>query len=87
MPRSTPEDYVSRIRPIPAGQGILKSAHVIFGSAGTSIFGAPEYAKPLNQVITRYGIDARFKHELVEIRPKESGMRSLSLQGSLAKRS
>lgn len=48
-------------------RGILKSSHVVFGSATASIFGAKEYATPLNQVIRRYGIDTRFRHKLIEI--------------------
>jgi sulfide:quinone oxidoreductase len=44
------------------------SAKVIYGSATPSIYGVKEYAAVLNKVIERYGIDARFSHELVEIR-------------------
>jgi len=45
------------------------SADVIYGSATPSIYGVKEYAAVLNKVVTRYGIDARYKHDLVEIRP------------------
>jgi sulfide:quinone oxidoreductase len=45
------------------------SANVIYGSATPSIYGIKEYAAVLNGVIARYGIDARFNHDLVEIRP------------------
>jgi sulfide:quinone oxidoreductase len=46
------------------------SAKVIYGSATPSIYGVKEYAAVLDRVIARYGIDARFSHELVEIRPQ-----------------
>ncbi len=46
------------------------SAKVIYGSATPSIYGVKEYAAVLNQVVARYGIDARYNHELVEIRPQ-----------------
>jgi sulfide:quinone oxidoreductase len=52
-------------------KGILKNSRVIFGSAMPSIFGAKEYADVLNRVVRRYKIDARFKHDLVEIRPEK----------------
>ena len=48
-------------------KGILRNVNVIYGSATPSIYGAKEYAGVLNQVLARYGIDSRFKHELVEI--------------------
>jgi sulfide:quinone oxidoreductase len=46
------------------------SAKVIYGSATPSIYGVKEYAAVLNRVVERYGIDARFNHELVEVRPQ-----------------
>jgi sulfide:quinone oxidoreductase len=46
------------------------SAKVIYGSATPSIYGVKEYAAVLDRVIARYGIDARFSHDLVEIRPQ-----------------
>jgi len=45
------------------------SANVIYGSATPTIYGIKEYAAVLDKVIQRYGIDARFSHDLVEIRP------------------
>ena len=52
-------------------QGILRDARVIYGSGTASIYGAKEYAAVLNRVVERYGIDARFNHELVEILPEK----------------
>jgi sulfide:quinone oxidoreductase len=46
------------------------SAEVIYGSATASIYGVKEYAAVLDKVVARYGIDARYKHDLVEIRPE-----------------
>ncbi|HVB29551.1 MAG TPA: FAD/NAD(P)-binding oxidoreductase [Terriglobia bacterium] len=52
-------------------KGILRDAKVIYGSGTGSIYGAKEYAAVLNRVVERYGIDARFNHELVEILPEK----------------
>jgi len=51
--------------------GILRHANVVYGSATPTIYGAKDYAAVLNRVIERYGIDARFNHELVEILPEK----------------
>jgi sulfide:quinone oxidoreductase len=45
------------------------SANVIYGSAIPAIYGIKEYAAVLDKVVERYGIDARFNHDLVEVRP------------------
>lgn len=45
------------------------SANIIYGSATPTIYGVKEYAAVLDTVVRRYEIDARFSHELVEIRP------------------
>lgn len=47
------------------------AGQVIYGSGTPSIYGIKEYAAVLNQVIDRYGIEARYNHELVEIRPEK----------------
>jgi sulfide:quinone oxidoreductase len=52
-------------------KGIRSDARVIYGSATPSIYGVKEYAAPLNRVVERYGIDARFNHELIEILPEK----------------
>ncbi len=44
------------------------SADVIYGSATPTIYGVKEYAAVLDTVVRRYGIDARFSHDLVEVR-------------------
>ncbi len=49
-------------------RGILRDVNLIYGAGTASIYGAKEYAAVLNPVLERYGIDARFHHELVEIR-------------------
>ena len=48
--------------------GVRDKTNLIFASAGASIFAVAKYAATLNKVIQRKGIDARFRHELVEIR-------------------
>lgn len=52
-------------------KGILRQANVIFGSGAASIFGVKEYAAVLNQVLARYGVDARFNHDLVAVNPEK----------------
>lgn len=51
-------------------KGLLDKAHVLFASAGKAIFGVQPFASVLEQVVKRYGIDTRFGHELVEVRPE-----------------
>ena len=50
-------------------QGVREGAKVIYAAGTPGIFAVPEYAKTLNQVIERRGIDARYQHVLVELRP------------------
>lgn len=52
-------------------KGILQDVNVIYGSTTPSIYGVKEYAAVLDQVVDRYGIDTRFKHELVEVHPEK----------------
>lgn len=50
---------------------ILGNTKVIYGSGTPSIYAIKEYAAVLNSVVERYGIDARYNHELIEIRPQK----------------
>ncbi len=50
----------------------LRGANVIYGSGTASIYGIADYATVLNKVVERYGIDTRFNHELVEVRPERN---------------
>jgi sulfide:quinone oxidoreductase len=50
-------------------KGILQDAHIVFGHAGAVIFGVQPFADMLARVVERYGIDVRYRHELVEVRP------------------
>ena len=52
-------------------KGILPATDVIYGSALPAIYGIKEYASVLERVVERYGIDTRFNHELVEVRPEK----------------
>ena len=47
--------------------GRLSAAHVVFATGAPSIFGVPEFAAVLEGVVERYGIEARFGLELVEV--------------------
>ncbi len=49
--------------------GVLDRSNVIFGSAAKSIFTVPEFRVVLEKVIDRYGIDARYERNLVEVKP------------------
>lgn len=53
-------------------QGLADQSHVIFASAGKTIFGVKEFAAVLEQVVKRYGIDTRFQHNLVEVRGEKN---------------
>jgi sulfide:quinone oxidoreductase len=48
--------------------GVRDNTNVIFASANAGIFAVKRYADPLTKVLERKGIDARFRHELTEIR-------------------
>lgn len=50
--------------------GVRDRSRVIYASALTSIFPVQKYAQPLNQVVERKGIETRFQHNLVEVRPQ-----------------
>lgn len=50
---------------------ILDASDVVLATPAESIFGVPEFARPLSSVLEHYSIDARFGHELVEIRPSQ----------------
>jgi sulfide:quinone oxidoreductase len=45
------------------------NASVVYGSGLAAIYGIKEYAAVLNGVVERYGIDARYGHQLVAIDP------------------
>ena len=49
--------------------GVRNKVDVIFGIAAGGIFGVSHYAGPLNKVVERKGIDARYQHDLIELRP------------------
>jgi sulfide:quinone oxidoreductase len=49
---------------------VRDGATVIFATAGAAIFAVEKYAKTLTAVARRKGIDVRFGHNLVEVRPE-----------------
>ncbi len=49
-------------------RGILDQVEIHFFSPGVVIFGIPEFARTLEQVIARYGIHFHFRHDLAEVR-------------------
>ena len=58
---------------------VRDKSRVTFVSGAPSIFSVKEYAATLNEVIKRKGIETRYKHDLVEVRPQshEAIFRSL----------
>ncbi len=50
--------------------GIRDQSQVIFASALPNIFAVEPYRKTLEQVVARKQIDCRFRHELIEVRPR-----------------
>jgi len=65
--------------------GVLSNANVIYASGTGGIFGVPEFARVLGSVVERYGIDARFNHELVEVDPdaREAVFETTGAQGKV----
>lgn len=49
--------------------GVGVNTNVMFCTAGGSLFGVPEYARSLEKVVARRGIEVRLKHDLKAIRP------------------
>jgi len=47
--------------------GVRAQTKIIFATAGKSIFAIPEFTAPLNAVLQRKGIEARFSHRLLSI--------------------
>lgn len=50
--------------------GVRDQSTIIFATAGAAIFAVEKYAKTLRKVVERKGIDVRFGHNLVAIRPE-----------------
>lgn len=50
--------------------GIRDRTNVIFASAAPGIYGVEKYAVTLRKVVERKGIETRFRHNLIEVRPE-----------------
>lgn len=50
-------------------QGVREKSNLVYMAAGAGIFGVPKYAATLRAVVARKGIDARFRQNLVAVRP------------------
>lgn len=50
--------------------GLTDQSKVVFASAGKVIFAVKEFRVVLEQVIARYGIQTRYEHTMVEVRPE-----------------
>jgi sulfide:quinone oxidoreductase len=52
-------------------QGVLPNIHVVLVLPTPAMFGVPEFSKVLEEVASRYGIDVRLQHEVVEVDPEK----------------
>mgnify|MGYP001813807051 FL=1 len=50
-------------------RGIREQANVIYASATAGIFGIPQYAQALNEIVEERNIQTQFSKNLVEVRP------------------
>ncbi|MCP3136854.1 NAD(P)/FAD-dependent oxidoreductase [Pyxidicoccus xibeiensis] len=57
--------------------GVAERSKVIFGSGAKALFGVKPFAAVLEGVVKRYGIDARFEHDLVAV---DGGKREATFQ-------
>lgn len=66
--------------------GRLGAAEVTFASGAGGLFGVPEFRAVLDQVVARYGIDARFRLDLVEVddRQREAVFAPVPMPGTPA---
>ncbi len=66
-------------------RGILDQVELHFFTPGVVIFGIPKFARTLEKVIERYGIQVHFRHELAEVRgPQQEAVFHLKdAQGSV----
>jgi sulfide:quinone oxidoreductase len=53
-------------------RGVRDRTRIVFVSAAPRIFGVDKYAATLEHVVARKGIETRFRHELVAVRPETS---------------
>ena len=51
--------------------GVRDRTRIVFGTATPGIFTVEEYARALDRVVERKGIEARYRHRLTAIRPDE----------------
>lgn len=50
--------------------GVRDKARVVYASAKDAIFDVPKYARTLDAVVARRGIETLYKHDLVAVRPE-----------------
>jgi sulfide:quinone oxidoreductase len=63
-------------------QGVLGDIHVILSLPTPGMFGVPEFARTLEQVVDRYGIDVRFETEVTAVDGDNHRATISSLDGS-----
>jgi sulfide:quinone oxidoreductase len=51
-------------------RGVRSKARVIFATAGKAMFGIPVFSEALDKVVKKRGIETKFNHRLVEVRPE-----------------
>lgn len=50
--------------------GVRERSTITFASAGAAIFGVKKYREALEPIVARKGIETRFRHDLVGVRPR-----------------
>ncbi len=50
-------------------KGIRDKTTIIYANAGGKMFGVPAYCKPLEEIVQRKGIDVKYGHNLIELKP------------------
>lgn len=68
--------------------GKADRSRVVFASPLAAIFGVAEFRAVLEKVVERYGIDTRFQHTMVEIRPdqREAVFDAVAGEGKIERR-
>ncbi len=51
-------------------RGVRDKSKITFASAGAAIFGVKHYREALEPIVARKGIETKFRHDLVGVRPK-----------------
>ena len=51
-------------------QGVRDKTKIIYANATGKMFGVPAYCQPLEEIVQRKGIEVKYEHNLIEIKPE-----------------